>query len=470
MDLNKNEYTIELPKFFEDKFNLALIGLILFAVILRIIYININQAVWWDEAVYLLQAKHYLFNSINTGWWAGKGIALPVMLYALFKITGGVNLIAARFMEILFSTGTLFLTYLIAKKFFGREIAFFSVAFLSVIWMDIFYSVKILSDIPSVFFTILAFWLLMKDDVIKKYPIILSGILLIFAGMLRSNAWLMFFPFLMYIIWLDKKKLKWFLIGILIAALIYMSINSILYGNPIYEPLQFFTANVGGGNFDFLYYFASLIPIFTVPVVILFIISLIYNWKKKKSLFMIIAVFLLIFILSLAKVSDYRYIYYIFPFFCIIASLGMSNLTYKIKLSKYFFIIGILIFAVVAFLQISFANDQLVNRGYSYYEIKTASEWIKANSPTSVLIMSMSQPQVTFYSERATIQFPKTEQEFIGNITKEKPDYAIVSAYETHPDYVNKLINGTLVNVTILGGYNFYGTQQVSTILIKFNY
>lgn len=464
------DFKTRIKEFLGDKYNLALIGIIVFSVVLRLIYLNINKAVWWDEALFLLQAKHYAFGTINTSWWAGKGLALPAILAAIFKLSGSANLAAARIMEILFSAGTILLTYLIGKKFFGKQVAFIATAFVSVLWMDIFYAVKILADIPSTFFSVLAFWLIIKRDEVSKYELILSGASLILAGMLRFNAWLMAVPFLIYIIWLDRKKLKWFLAGLAIFGALYCMMNFAVYGNPVYEPLDYLKTNVGGAiKPDFAYYFSALAPIFSWPLLILFVLGLVLSWTKKKSLFMIISIFLVILVLSAVKFFDFRYLYYIFPFFCIVASLGLSTLLQKLKLGKFFLVLGFAAFIITAAVQINTANQSLVGRQYSYVEIKDASEWIKQNSNPNDLIMTVSQPQVTYYSEHPTIKIPDNIAEFNAAITKDKPRYILFSGYEQHPSYLaNELQNSTRFKPVM--GYALTGTNQTIVVILEVLY
>lgn len=47
--------------FFSDKYNLMLLGVLLLALILGLMYFTINKALWWDEAEYLSIAKHWAF-------------------------------------------------------------------------------------------------------------------------------------------------------------------------------------------------------------------------------------------------------------------------------------------------------------------------------------------------------------------------------------------------------------------------
>lgn len=453
------DFKKKIKEFFSDKYNCLTVGVIIFAILLRLFYINTNKALWWDEAQFLLQARHYAFGTINSGWWAGKGIAFPVILAVLFKLLGGVNLWAARFLEILFSAGTLLLTYFIGSKFFGKKVAVISIAFLSVLWMDIFYSAKILSDIPSVFFTILAFWLLVKNEKPNMYELLFSGASLIFAGMIKFNAWLMGIPFLLYLVWFERKKVKWFLIGGILFFAIYCLMSFALYGNPLYEPMDYVSINVGGvSNIDALYYFGSIVSIFSMPVVICFVLSILTGWRKKKNLFLLFSILFLILIMSIANYFDYRYIYYIFPFFCIVAALGLDLSIKKIKLEKFFWVIFLVVFIIATGLNIHTAHTQTVGRQHSYYELKQASDWLKYNAEPTDVIMTVSTSQVTFYSEMKTIEIPP-ENEFYNVLEKENPRYLIVSGYEKHPDYIFNLLqdNSTFIPRK---DFNLFGTDQ----------
>ena len=54
-----NEFLNKANQFFNKHFKLILIAVLAFALILRLKYMTVNAALWWDEADYLTIAKHY---------------------------------------------------------------------------------------------------------------------------------------------------------------------------------------------------------------------------------------------------------------------------------------------------------------------------------------------------------------------------------------------------------------------------
>lgn len=405
------------------------------ATAIKIFYLNINKALWWDEAVFMLQAKHYVFGTVNTGWWAGKGFLLPVLL-----TTVGANELAAKILMLFFSTGVLLLVYLISKRFFDIRVAAVATIFSSFIWLDLFYTPKILSDIPSVFFALLAVYLLFfESKKHKQLPSILAGVFLLVAGMIRFNAWVLLPALAIALLFFERKKLLYLLLGFALMFGVYAAISFSMYGDPLYEPKQFFTANIGGqkiGATDFGTIFGSLPTSLSWPVVLLAFVGIALGFMHKKVIFLFVVSFAFLVPYLFAILFDLRYAMYIYPMLAVLGAFGLFRLLDKFKLTKFQILAAVAIAIFVAYLQIPIATSQLEGRADSYLEVKQSTEWMAANSLTGDIIMTASQPQVTYYSERQTVLIPQTEEEFNTTIEQTKPKYIMISFYETHPEYI----------------------------------
>src|SRR3989338_6709638 len=91
----KKEYWKEWIK---DKHNLLFLAILLFAFFLRIYYLNVNSAVWWDEADYLASAKHWFFDVPYT-YNPQRGVLFPLLIGLLFEL--GLGETATKFFVVL---------------------------------------------------------------------------------------------------------------------------------------------------------------------------------------------------------------------------------------------------------------------------------------------------------------------------------------------------------------------------------
>ena len=78
--------------FLKNKNQIFLIIILIIAFVLRISFFNINTALWWDEAEYLVMAKDFAFHTTISGvniwadWNPVRPVLLPLIWAFFFKI------------------------------------------------------------------------------------------------------------------------------------------------------------------------------------------------------------------------------------------------------------------------------------------------------------------------------------------------------------------------------------------------
>src|SRR3989344_5089095 len=103
-----------------DKYFLAILAA---AFILRIWIFTktMNQPLWWDEADYLSAAKNIgLGLDIQDIWYYRRGFLFPLLSAPFFTL--GLGEVGLRFMEVLFSTGFIFVSYILISKMFDKKL------------------------------------------------------------------------------------------------------------------------------------------------------------------------------------------------------------------------------------------------------------------------------------------------------------------------------------------------------------
>src|SRR3989338_2067247 len=148
-------------KWLDNRYNLILVVIILFALFLRLKYFDINHlSLWWDEATYLATGRYWAFGETL---WAVEAARPPffMLLIALFYKLG-LGEIGIRFFTVVIpSLFIVFFTYLLGKEFYNEKVGLIAALLASVSWMFLFNISRVHSDLLAVVFglgAIYFFW------------------------------------------------------------------------------------------------------------------------------------------------------------------------------------------------------------------------------------------------------------------------------------------------------------------------
>jgi len=500
----------------KDNYDKIFLGILVLAFIIRIwiFFRTLNQPIWWDGADYMATAKRLGLNlKILDIWYYRRGFLFPLIGALFFKL--GLGEIGMRFLIILLSTGIVAVSYFLIKEMFNKKIALFVSLGVALSWIMLFFSGRILTDLPAAFLILLSLLFFWKGYVLKQGNKFLYLFGLFFGlTILTRMQMFMFAPAFLVIILLKEKfkflknKHLWITLGII---LLILSPQIVLYsqhfGNPITDIMSYYLGiNIGSTatneiheitTYKMFDYIKDLPYIMNSPIFYLFIIGLLFfifdliigidkifsNEEIQKKFFML--VWIIISFLFLGYITDYvehRYILACMPFLFLITIYPLSFieklLSKKTKISKKSAsIILLLVFIGLMIPNFIFGNNLIDQKKDSYIEVKQSGEWIKENSNPSDIIISASLPQTTYYSERSTYPFDLSyrrdikggnESDFDNFIQEQKPRYIIISRFEQNADWVYaypQKHNDTLTPVKIYSQSN-----QPILIIYKFNY
>jgi len=306
----------------EIKKNYPILLILVISLAVRLIYLSYN-IIWWDSSVYIGMAK-YIFSLGSSGLWEiSRPLALPSILGIFWRL-GFDPYITGRVLDLLFSTGCVLLTYLIAKQIFDRRTALLSAFVLSFTPTFFNNGNYLLTEISSTFFALLGLYFLFR----KKY--LLCGLFCGIAFMTRFLQLFVFIAVFGLLFFLEKKDLlkKIFLVscGFLIPLLPYLTINYILYNNPIFPFLHqiYMTANTGFIWHERYYFYLFNILKDNFLVVFLLLSPLYYIKTKDRRKHVLLAIFFifLIFYISIAH-KEMRFLITLMPYLSIFVSLGL---------------------------------------------------------------------------------------------------------------------------------------------------
>ena len=143
----------------KDKRNIYFLIILVFAIGIRFIFFlqTTDQTLWWDEADYMLMAKD-MAHSIEYNYDPVRPILFSLVNGLIFKIAGYTEIIP-RLILLILSIFTVVYTYLLAKKIYNEEIGLISAALMAIAPHVLFFTLRVLVDLPSLaFFTISAYY------------------------------------------------------------------------------------------------------------------------------------------------------------------------------------------------------------------------------------------------------------------------------------------------------------------------
>ena len=364
-----------------------------------------HLAIWWDSAVYIGIGK-YLFSFGKIGLFENfRPIVLPLMLGSAWKL--GLNpIITGLALALIFSIGAIYLCYLIGRELFGKNTAIIAAILLSFTHLFFIYNYRILTEIPSIFFALLAIYLFLKRR-------------LFWAGLLAGLSLLTRFPegliivsLGLAIVFIQKKQLFSSIIkqglvlgaGFLVVVAPYLAFNYIRYGNPILPlilgDIVIKQANAWMYPGTYLFY---LINLFKENFLLIFAIAgiaFMFKQKKTRQLLPILFPLLLLFAyFTYLPHKELRFTLIFLPYLCLLSAYGIMSCIGFIKSKKYRTLSFVVLFVVLGALAIY--NTQYVN----FDEPRTQSEYfggyVQQNGITGP-VMSTN-PMLSAYTDNEII-------------------------------------------------------------------
>jgi len=358
-----------------------------------------SRDVGWDDSVYIGMGK-YIYSFGKIGLW--EEIRPPIFpLIVGFFWSLGFSIILYKIIALLFSISLLVISYKILLNIDKRTalLTAFMIAFTPIYFFN---STRVLTDIPSTFFSLLAIFLFLK----RSYFI--SGIITSIAILTRFPQGIVaisIISFLMY-----KKEitnLKRYLLGLLPLLFVYLALNKIVYGSLFYSLIkanQAITKSAPwlyeGGVF---FYISSLLKenalfIFLFPAIYFIFRNKDFKDESERIKFLIfITGFIFLIYFSLIEHKETRYAISFIPYLAAISSYGINRISKLCKLKfKYLVILIAFIFFISTF-------DDYESYKNKKIEDTSLREFVVANELHGVILTS--NPTIAAYSDTKIIPY-----------------------------------------------------------------
>jgi len=243
LEKRKEKIKNKLLTWLKDPYNLMLVGILIFAFAIRLYYFFLtkDQTHWWDSLAYGSIAKDSIYHLwTQTSFLTRELIIRPPLLPYLWSFLIRINLSDAFsifVLQIVPSFISVIFIYLIGKQLFNKKIALISSFFMAILWINLFYSVRMLTGIPSLTLILISIYFFLKFN--KKMEIknfALSIFFLSLAVLMRYPSGLIGFVYILFLFSTKKfsfLKNKSFWIGGIVGAIplfIFFIRNIIVFG------------------------------------------------------------------------------------------------------------------------------------------------------------------------------------------------------------------------------------------------
>lgn len=332
-----------------------MIYLILVAgLILRII--TLNQSLWLDEAINVVNARNLDLMTFLTKYPIGD--FHPPGYFFILWLWGhlfGFSEISVRIPSLILGVGTIWLTYLLGKELFNKRIGLLAALFLAVGPLHVFYSQEARMYSLATFAVALNSYFFIKFLKNQKYSqigFILSSILVIYSDYL---AYLVFPAQFLYLLFNHKDKLVNYLkasLGIILSLIIWLPLfyQQLLNGLKTASLVPGWAEVVGGASFKNLsLIFAKIVLgrvsfddkiLYTGVMIFMGLLygGIIINTLRKINdqikillLLIIVPILLATAISFFVPVLSYFRLLFILPTFYLLVAVGIENLSKQFK-------------------------------------------------------------------------------------------------------------------------------------------
>jgi 4-amino-4-deoxy-L-arabinose transferase-like glycosyltransferase len=298
------------------------------------------RALLWDEAVYVGMAK-YLSSAGASGLWELFRPPLVPLIDSAFWKAGLDAVVSSTIIGILFAVGCIAMTYLLAQELFDRRVALLAAGCVAVTPIFVKYAATILTDIPSLFFALLALHLIVRK---RHLP----------AGLAAGLAFVAKFPQLLIVVpiilsllvehgwrrpsWKRIAPAARFLLGCALPLLLFTLFNVLLYAphlgvvdaatRPLLDaalfqnnPLQnLATATAAQKLYSLFYYPLNLLSLTFGSLFFLFAFAAPLQRGKQRILLFTLLVYLSYF--SLIPYKAERFLLFFVPIVSILCAAG----------------------------------------------------------------------------------------------------------------------------------------------------
>ena len=406
--------------------NIGIIIIIILFLCPNLVFLNFYNDVWWDSSIYIGMGK-YIFSIGKSGLWEeSRPLIFPLILGIGWKL-GFDSVYFGRLVSIIFAILVVCMTYSIGLKLFSKKVGLLAAFFTAFSYNFLFLSPNILTEIPSTFFVLLAFYSFLNNRFFLMG--LFSGIAVmtrLFQIFILIGLFLVFFFY-----FLGKpnfhKKLFYAALGFLLPIIPYFLLNYYLYNDILlpFKTQSHLTRTTGWMLYkEYGFYFAGL---FKENLFLISLLFLPFAFKRDYKFYAIaLSPLIYIIIFSFVRHKEMRFMLVILPFLYLLASYCLEkiykNTHHKKTALALFSVISILWILVtfISFKEIINYKHQIDDEGFLYFQ-----DYLKNNNGN----VWITNPLYALYSDGKIdgLLYFYSSDNLINFIGKNKDNVDIVS-------------------------------------------
>ncbi len=434
----------------QDWRRITIFALLAFVASVLAYYVRLtaHQPVWWDEAEYLLEAKHIALGTPQTGFAIHqRPFLLPLILSGFYAF--GLGEISIRILLAAVSLLSVYLLFLIGERLYSTNVGLLAAILYSLVPLNLFYSNRILTEIPHVALVLLGIYLFLTG---RQRLVSLAVPVFVLAALVRTQSIFVFVSTAAFALLTERGqalKNKDYRRSLMLGAvicLIYLSWQQWKFGNPLHSILREIQSNASelelldriDGLWDFLRGYL-LLP---VSVLLLWAAGVMVpaSWRGhlRAALFLFLWWSIPTFGYGLlAEHFEDRYAILAYPPIFLWAAVGIVAVSTSVaRFHRALALLVALLLGGYAGVRLWQRSDFIIRAKLESFDaVRQAGLWVRQHSGPGDSVICQSVPQITYYSERATYSFPESRSDFLGLLENMRPRFLIISSYEMPPSW-----------------------------------
>jgi hypothetical protein len=442
----------------QDHSSAIALGLLLcFAFAIRLYYFQqaSTQPLWWDEAEYLLKAKSLVFGTPDTGFFDARPLGFPLTLAAFYEL--GLGETSVRVALLVASLAAVYLTYSIGERLFGTVASFAGTGLFAMFYVPIFYTNRVLTEIPRLLLGLLAARLYLSNRSVVMWSAIpvlaLATFMHLTAAIFVGVFGVHFAAVHGYRQLRNNTKLVAIVVAVMFVLVVWNldALLSTLAGWRVMFPRHLVSPNHLkrlGLSLDWFY--QRLGPL--LGVLLLVGAVLLLDWLRQPRKLVrgespVLANKLFVFLWLIGTLAFFgtivvafqdRYMILTLPAIFWTIGLATAELAAGARrihhLAPWAIVGAILVAGGIQFLP---DGDMAFRSGVqSQSALRDAAAWIKDRTSAPDTLMSLSVPQLTYYTERATYRLPTQRDDYEIALKRHQTRFVVLTKFERHPAWI----------------------------------
>ena len=427
-----------------------LIILVLVTLLSRLILIDLNKGLWWDEASFLVEAKDFLGEK-PCDWEPHRMPGFPLLLLPFVSLFD-LNLVALRLWQTFFMIIAVVFTYLLGKELYNKKVGFISALLLSLAWLPLFYSLRILAHVPATAIVVVALYFFVKGFKSEdKSKMFFSGLSLGLCYSVRIESIPIFLSLLLFIAYreklrvIKKRELYFFLLGFAILFFSYQIWQLVKFGSFFHqETLNYeLTRKM---HEPFFGYFQMFPHVFTIPTLIFLLIGAAYSFikiRERENLLLLITFFVFLLLSSFSPHKEDRYLIPILPISFILTSVGINLVASIIRASEIVKVsVSLSITLLLSYFSLNYGFPILLAKAPTYSVVRDTAVYLSSYSNNQTIFIPFSvgapSPQICLFAgPKEYLPYPKNLTALLSEARKKQAIIYYAFPYDGDVDYIS---------------------------------